>query len=253
MAYQQSQNNNTQDKPIYNRTKCATIYNNKTGALQLSYASAGFGKAFAQMSFAAVFNDMRGKNPKKGEQTYDYDNGIFISLSAEDVRVLRHVINAYKAKRIIDMEINFRGSVFRLIDASASGEEDMTDGVIIYVGKSEDSKKAADYTHSFYFENIHLQGYNSGDKDAQPVEEVCNPTFETFSDWVDELSRCLVSPMDHKPNRGEAASYNQNTSGTSTPRAPSRRTAQAWANSGNNTQAEAPAENYDQNSDDLPF
>jgi len=257
-SYQQNSNNNTQDKPNYVRTKCTTLFNNKTGAMQLGYATAGFGRAYATLSIAAVFNDMRGRTPKKGEQTYDYDNAIYMSLSAEDCQVLRKVLMHYKAKEILDMEISFHGSHFRLIDGSATEEEDMKDGVIIYVGKADNNSKEISYTHSFYFENINLQGFNSTDANAEATIFVENPSFDTFCEFVNEMCRVLVSPMDHKPNRGDNYNGGQNTSGTSAPRAPSRRgasTAQSWANSGNAApQQQAAAPQYsEEEADDLPF
>lgn len=255
-SYQQN-SNNQQDKPNYIRTKCTTLFNNKTGAMQLGYATAGFGRAYAQISIAAVFNDMRGRTPKKGEQTYDYEKAIFMSLSAEDCQVLRNVLLHYKAKEIIDMEISFHGSHFRIIDGSATEEDDMKNGVIIYFGRSEPNSKEVSYTHSFYFENIVLQGFNSVATDAEPVNFTVNPSFETFCQFVDEMCRVLVYPIDHKPNRGDGVASSPNTSGTSTPRAPSRRganTAQSWANSGNNTPKQEAAPEYnDAEADDLPF
>lgn len=255
-SYQQN-SNNQQDKPNYIRTKCTTLFNNKTGAMQLGYATAGFGRAYATLSIAAVFNDMRGRTPKKGEQTYDYDNAIYMSLSAEDCQVLHNVLLHYKAKEILDMEISFHGSHFRIIDGSATEEDDMKDGVIIYVGKADNNSKEVSYTHSFYFENITLQGFNSTASDAEAINFTVNPSFETFCQFVSEMCRVLVSPIDHKPNRGDGASSGPNTSGTSTPRAPSRRganTAQSWANSGNNTPKQEAAPEYNEDeANDLPF
>lgn len=254
-SYQQNQNNTQQDKPNYNRTKCTTLFNNKTGAMQLGYATAGFGRAYATLSFAAVFNDMRGRTPKKGEQTYDYDNALYMSLSAEDVQVLRQVLMLYKAKEVVDMEISFHGSDFRIIDGVATDEEDMKNGVIIYVGKHENNK-APEYTHSFFFESIDLQGFDSTDSNATAKAFTINPSFDVFCEYINEMCRCLVSPLDHKPNRGENTYTNTNTSGTSTPRAPSRRssasTAQAWANSSNSAPAETAAATEGEE-EDLPF
>jgi len=256
-SYQQN-SESQQDKPNYIRTKCTTLFNNKTGAMQLGYATAGFGRSYAQISIAAVFNDMRGRVPKKGEQTYDYNNAIFMSLSAEDVQVLRKVLLHFAAKEIRDMEISFHGNHFRIIDGALTDEDDMKDGVIIYFGRSENGSKEISYTHSFYFENVHLQGYKSTDENDEPVSFVENPSFDVFCQFVTEMCKVLVYPMDHKPNRGDGASSGPNTSGTSTPRAPSRRgssTAQAWANSSNNAQPKndnVPEYNEDEAAD-LPF
>lgn len=252
--YQQQQNNNSSDKPNYVNTKCTSLFNNKSGALQLGYASAGFGRANAQFNLAAVFSDMRGRQAHKGQQSYDYDNGLFASFNVEDVHVLKRVLQAFNAGKFRDIELTFRQVIIRFIDASLANDEDMKDGVLMYACKN-DGKGEHDYTHSFYFENITVSGYENADENAEAKSITINPSFDSFCDFIECMCKTLVSPLDHRPLRADPS---QSNSGKSySPQAPSRRgatTAQSWANSGNanNQQANEPEYNEEE-AGELPF
>lgn len=252
--YQQQQQNNSSDKPNYVNTKCANLFNNKSGALQLGYASAGFGRANAQINLAAVFSDMRGRQAHKGQQSYDYDNGIFASLNAEDVHVLKRVLQAFNANKFRDIELTFRQIIIRFIDASLANDETMDNGVLMYACKN-DGKGEHDYTHSFYFENITVSGYENADENAEAKSITINPSFDTFCDFIDGMCKALVYPLDHRPLRADPSQANSGKSYS--PQAPSRRgaaTAQQWANSGNADNGQAAQAEYNEaEAEDLPF
>lgn len=250
--YQQQPQTQT-DKVTYVNTKCTNLFNNKSGSLQLGYSSAGFGRVYASMTFAAVFSDMRGRQARKGEQSYDYDNALFATFNTEDVHVLHRVLQAFKEKKFRDIELTFRGTIIRFIDAALANDDSMTDGVIMYACKN-DGKGDHDYTHSFYFENITVSGYDSAEDNAEATSIAINPSFDSFCDYIECMCKTLVSPMDHRPLRADP-SQNNNSGRSYSPQAPSRRgatTAKQWANSGNQAQ-EAMPEYNEEEAGELPF
>lgn len=257
----EQQSNNTGASTVnYTRISCCQLFNNLTGSIKLGFSTAQFGRSYATISLASVFSEVRGRNPKKGEQTYDYDNAIYLSLSSEDLTVVRTALVALRENKIADIEMRFRGADIRLTKAELIGEKEFKDGIMLYALSKAKDKDADAYTHSFFFAGSAISGYLSSDEDAQPVDIPINPSFDSFCNFIEVLSKTVVSPIDYVQHRSGGFGSGGGGRSSYTPRtatAPSRRGTKPEAAANWVKTTEPSSENTsapdDPYADDLPF
>lgn len=239
MAYQSNNSNNNQQQNTikFSSAVCLNIFNNLSGAMKLGFSSANFGRTYATFNISAVFTDMRGKNPKKGEQTYDHENALYFRLNAEDVHVLKTVLNAIESGKAKDFELTFRDTVVRFVEGSMLEEPEYKNGVILYAGKKTEGSEFS-FSHSFFFAADTINGYNVNEegKDVE-IPFTINPSFAAFKSYINSMCEYLTAPVDYSVwSNNSSSGTSQNNSGTATPNAPSRRSssesaAQNWAGS----------------------
>lgn len=280
-------NNNTQTAPANNNssaaaetkesryvnTRCASFFSDDS-CLILGYSSDGYGRNFATVQFAPRFPETRGRNPRKGEKIYDYENIIFVSIDALNLQKFAYMVKKLLADKNIG-EVGIRtGSEnneksLRLIRTSSLDGykgDGPSDEFVLYVESTVDN---ATFTAQFPFNNEELVYYKDlttkqeGDAEgSDEISESFNAHLKAFVTWLFKSTEVVMMPLDYIPAR-QAANYryardHRAPMGNSNGRVISRRGAptQGGAAQGNQQQqAPSYAEGWGGQADegDLPF
>lgn len=267
---QNNNNNNNNNTTKYTTVKSISMYS-QSSAMILGYSSDGFGRSYGTITLAPRFEETKGKDPERGQKIYDYDNSIFVSLDAFNLKRLNMLLSSMLSGTAIgEVEVktgtDTNGCSVRVIrDSSLEGYKgkEVSLDFTLYVEKTTGDNTVAcefNFTAEQMTALVDVVGKPTNATSDEIDLGISNISMEVFADWVAVAAKAVLSPLDYislKTKHLGGASSNggsrpQQTSGRFISR---RGTSNSAAANSDATAAESntPWQETEEGDEDLPF
>lgn len=228
----ENQNSTQQDKKKgLASVRCFSLYENSTGAMQLSWLGDGFGTKYAMISIAPVFQEMVGKRASKGDRVYDYDHRVFVTLGIEEVIMLISAVNKLSFdERVIDRQLAEKklvgdisiglhnGDDIRIVRGT-SVDTNSTDfsSIMMCLSKRQPGSNEP-VIANFFFKSMAQEVLTDpkvilGDGESDVIKYEINPSFLAFTKWLNAALDFMVGGPEYiRSVNAKAAEFRQQQS-----------------------------------------